>query len=290
MENNENTVFDQEHNEQENTVFDGNKPNPEPASATPQRAIPKKPAAPSKGKKALFIALLVLIIGAAGAGAGYAAWRFIFKKDVARTYADDEADDEEDATERTNDSIPQLMVDIPVDALEGEEEVEEEVFYNGVTEIKIVDDDEVVQQIVTNDSRNEDYVTPGRTREEVEADIVVKEPTQPKPQDDKVYNTTEQMPSYPGGDAALYKAIAQNIKYPTQAAENNVQGRVVVQFVVQKDGSIGQVKVVRSVDPDLDREAIRVVKKLGKFNPGRLNGQPVAVWYTMPISFKLQAE
>lgn len=71
------------------------------------------------------------------------------------------------------------------------------------------------------------------------------------------------------------------------AAENNIQGRVVVQFVVKKDGSIGKVVVSRGVDPDLDKEAVRVVKKLGKFNPGRNNGQPVAVWYTLPIRFKL---
>ncbi|MDE6317852.1 MAG: energy transducer TonB, partial [Muribaculaceae bacterium] len=76
--------------------------------------------------------------------------------------------------------------------------------------------------------------------------------------------------------------------YPTMAMENNVQGRVVVQFVVTKDGSIGEVKVARGKDPDLDKEAVRVVKTLPKFIPGKMNGQAVNVWYTLPINFKLQ--
>ena len=72
------------------------------------------------------------------------------------------------------------------------------------------------------------------------------------------------------------------------AMENGVQGRVVVQFVVTKDGSVGQVKVMRGKDPDLDKEAVRVVKSLPRFIPGKMNGQAVNVWYTLPISFKLQ--
>ena len=84
------------------------------------------------------------------------------------------------------------------------------------------------------------------------------------------------------------KYLSSHIQYPAMAQENNVQGRVVVQFVVEKDGHVGEVKVVRSVDKDLDKEAIRVCKTLPKFTPGRQNGQPVRVWYTLPVNFKLQ--
>lgn len=118
------------------------------------------------------------------------------------------------------------------------------------------------------------------------------EVVQEKPREEKkkeeVLTHVEQMPKFPGGDAELYKFINNNLNYPAMAIENNVQGRVVVQFVVTKDGSIGNVKVVRSVDRDLDNEAIRVCKKLPKFIPGKQNGQPVNVWYTLPVTFKLQ--
>ena len=96
------------------------------------------------------------------------------------------------------------------------------------------------------------------------------------------------MPKFPGGDAELMKYIQEHLRYPTMAAENNIQGKVVVQFVVTKNGSIGEVKVIRSRDQDLDKEAVRVVKSLPNFIPGRMNGQPVNVWYTLPIYFKLQ--
>ncbi len=109
-----------------------------------------------------------------------------------------------------------------------------------------------------------------------------------EPEKEEVFRAVEQMPQFPGGDAELMKYLSKNIKYPTMAMENNIQGRVVVQFVVTKTGSIGEVKVIRSVDPDLDREAIRVCKSLPKFIPGKMNGQAVNVWYTLPVNFKLQ--
>lgn len=107
-------------------------------------------------------------------------------------------------------------------------------------------------------------------------------------EDNKVFTSVEQMPQFPGGEAELLKWISNHIKYPAIAMENNVQGRVVVQFVVTKNGSIGEVKVVRGKDPDLDKEAVRVVKTLPNFIPGKMNGQAVNVWYTLPINFKLQ--
>ena len=106
--------------------------------------------------------------------------------------------------------------------------------------------------------------------------------------DDTVYRSVEQMPRFPGGEAALMKYLESHIKYPPEAAENNVQGHVIVQFVVKKDGSIGEVKVVRSLEENLDKEAIRVIKSLPKFTPGRHDGKAVSVWYTLPVPFKLK--
>ncbi|MDE6757462.1 MAG: energy transducer TonB [Muribaculaceae bacterium] len=117
---------------------------------------------------------------------------------------------------------------------------------------------------------------------------VIVEDKKPEPVEDKVFTSAETMPQFPGGESALLKYISDHIKYPTIAMENNVQGRVVVQFVVKRDGSIGDVKVVRGKDPDLDKEAVRIVKTLPTFIPGRMNGQAVNVWYTLPINFKLQ--
>jgi protein TonB len=108
--------------------------------------------------------------------------------------------------------------------------------------------------------------------------------------DNKVYETVEQMPEYPGGVVEMMKFLQRNIQYPANAAKNEVEGRVILQFVVEKDGQIGDVKVVRSVDPELDAEAMRVVKSMPNFIPGRQDGKPVAVLYTIPISFKLQSK
>ena len=110
------------------------------------------------------------------------------------------------------------------------------------------------------------------------------------PQSKKVYRSVDQMPQFPGGEAGLMRYLQSNINYPANAAMNNIGGRVILQFVVEKDGHIGEVKVVRSIDPEIDAEAVRVVKSLPDFIPGRQDGEPVAVWYTIPVSFKVQSE
>ena len=102
------------------------------------------------------------------------------------------------------------------------------------------------------------------------------------------YEPAEEYPRFPdGGDSGLLKWVQSNLKYPEIAKKNGVQGRVVVQFLIKKDGSIGEIKVVRSVEPTLDEEAVRIVKMLPNFIPGDINGEPVEVWYTLPIKFKL---
>ena len=106
--------------------------------------------------------------------------------------------------------------------------------------------------------------------------------------DSKVFTSVEQMPQFPGGDAALLKYIDSHLQYPAMAQEQGIQGKCVLQFVVTKTGSVGEVKVVRSLSPDCDNEAKRVVRGLPKFTPGKQNGQAVNVWYTLPVTFKLQ--
>ena len=111
---------------------------------------------------------------------------------------------------------------------------------------------------------------------------------QEKPVEEKVFDVVEQMPQFPGGDAALFEYLSTHIKYPTIAEENGVQGRVIVTFVVERDGSITDVKVVKSVDPSLDKEASRVVAGMPKWIPGKQNGSAVRVKYTVPVTFRLQ--
>ena len=96
------------------------------------------------------------------------------------------------------------------------------------------------------------------------------------------------MPSFPGGPAALMKYLSENMRYPAVAEENGIQGRVTVQFVVEKDGSVTDVKTMQSVDPALDREAERVVKSMPKWIPGKQNGSAVRVKYFVPVVFRLQ--
>ena len=110
----------------------------------------------------------------------------------------------------------------------------------------------------------------------------------PKEEETKVFDVVEQMPSFPGGDAELMKYLSTHIKYPVVAEENGIQGRVIATFVVERDGSISDVKVIKSVDPSLDKEAIRVLKSMPKWIPGKQNGSAVRVKYTVPVTFKLQ--
>ncbi|WP_455591978.1 energy transducer TonB [Bacteroides sp.] len=112
--------------------------------------------------------------------------------------------------------------------------------------------------------------------------------TQAEPAKEEVFDMVEQMPTFPGGSAELMKYIAEHLKYPAIAQENGTQGRVICQFVIGKDGQVRDVDVVRSLDPYCDKEAIRVIKSLPRWIPGKQNGKAVSVKYTVPIVFKLQ--
>jgi protein TonB len=125
--------------------------------------------------------------------------------------------------------------------------------------------------------------------EVLKAKEVIAQPEPPKHEEEsKVFDVVEQMPSFPGGQGALLEYLASHVKYPVVAQENGVQGRVVVSFVVERDGSITDVRVVRSVDPSLDREAQRVVSSMPRWTPGKQNGSAVRVKYNVPVSFRLQ--
>ena len=106
--------------------------------------------------------------------------------------------------------------------------------------------------------------------------------------DDKIYEVCEQMPIFEGGDAALLKYLGENLKYPDKTKDRGVQGRVVIGFIVEKDGSLTDVKVLRPVDIDLDAEVLRLIKGMPKWIPGRQNGKRVRVRYLLPIHICLQ--
>jgi len=124
--------------------------------------------------------------------------------------------------------------------------------------------------------------------EVVKAKEVIVQQEPPKVEENKIFDVVEQMPAFPGGDAALMKYLRDNIHYPTVAAENGVQGRVVVGFVVEKDGSVTDVNIMKGQDPSLDKEAMRVVKSMPKWIPGKQNGTTVRVKYQVPVTFRLQ--
>ena len=221
---------------------------------------------------------------------------FIFQEDIKDeanqelvnvNMAAEEEEEEEEEQERVEMEQPEALPEEILNTIK-------------VTELAIVEDSEVTpeDEIKSQDELKETQTAFGQTNfdqgtddrnvvREHKNEVIVEE-KKPEPEKEEVFRAVEQMPRFPGGEAELMKYLSSHINYPTMAMENNVQGRVVVQFVVTKTGKVGEVKVVRSVDRDLDKEAIRVCKSLPDFIPGRMNGQAVNVWYTLPVQFKLQ--
>ena len=168
-----------------------------------------------------------------------------------------------------------------------------------VTQIAIVDADKVKNEVMYMEEQKEDNTARGVVNQEgsddadkfkaVQEQVIVKEPEpEAKPVEEEIFVAVEQPAEFPGGMAALMKWLSNNIRYPEAAQQNDIQGRVVVKFVVEKDGSIGAATIVKGVDKDLDREALRVVKKMPKWQPGKNNGVSVRSYFNLPVTFKLQ--
>jgi periplasmic protein TonB len=124
--------------------------------------------------------------------------------------------------------------------------------------------------------------------EVVDVPVEVQQEVQEEEAEEVPFVVVEEMPMFPGGDAELLKYIGENTIYPEVAKENNIQGRVIVRFCVTAKGGVSQVSVLKGVDPELDKEAIRVVNTLPPFKPGKQGGKPVPVWYMVPITFTLK--
>lgn len=147
--------------------------------------------------------------------------------------------------------------------------------------LTIVEDDADVEETTIASSEE--------TGQAVEIKYVPVAVEEEEPEEQTIFEVVEQMPEFPdGGMAGLMQFLSKNIKYPTIAQENGTQGRVTVQFVVNKDGSIVDAKVLRGVDPYLDKEALRVIGSMPKWKPGMQRGKPVRVKYTVPVMFRLQ--
>ncbi len=146
--------------------------------------------------------------------------------------------------------------------------------------LNIVDDKADVKESVVASTED--------TGQKVEVKYVPVKVVEEEPEEQTIFEVVEQMPDFPGGMGALMQFLSKNIKYPTIAQENGTQGRVIVQFVVNRDGSIVDPRVVKSVDPYLDKEALRVIGTMPKWKPGMQRGKPVRVKYTVPVMFRLQ--
>lgn len=238
---------------------------------------------------ALAIILTFLILYMKGVFATPEEAETVATVDVELTNMDvEDVQEEEDVMEQIDISEPEPEI----------QQIEEDVKQQLLTEaviVDVVDEDKKMQdqeKIKEDDSKisiknvaegAEDFTSQDQMKKDV---IVVEEPVKVEPE--KIFDAVEQMPTFPGGNAALYKFIGDNLVYPAQAAEEGVSGRVTIRFVVERDGTVSQVTVARGKHPALDKEAKRVVSKLPKFIPGKQNGQTVRVFYTLPINFKLQ--
>lgn len=243
-------------------------------------------------------AFIYTIIGLVIIGVGAASYMSVQAYIAEQAAITDQASQELVAFVDQAEEEPEEEIQEKVEMPEPEALPEEILNTVKVTELLIAKDEEVKKEdeIKTADELKETETAFGSTDfdkgtddrnvvREYKNEVIVEEK---KPEPEKVFTAVEQMPQFPGGDAALMKYLSNNINYPQIAMENGVQGRVIVQFVVTKNGTVGEVKVIRSVDRDLDKEAVRLCKSLPKFIPGKMNGQAVNVWYTLPITFRLQ--
>ena len=243
-------------------------------------------------------ALVILIIAAALVG-GFLAWKVIEQKNAEQQQAYMEAM-----------QLAQLQKEAKKQEEKKQEQVKPKVEPKKEIPVAretqkfvapVIKKDELVKE--SNQMKQMDQLDPkiavgtethegakDRTIEAVRNDIAVATPP-PAPKEEvtqKVFDVVEVMPSFPGGQAALLQYLNSHVKYPVVAQENGIQGRVTISFVVERDGSITDVKVARSVDPSLDKEAARVVSSMPRWTPGKQNGSAVRVKFNVPVVFRLQ--
>jgi protein TonB len=149
------------------------------------------------------------------------------------------------------------------------------------TILEVVGDDEIIQDEI-------DISIEDRPDQAAQTYVPVLVEEAPEPVAEEIFTFVEEYPEFPGGEKALYEYIKNNIRYPEVARTSGITGTVYVQFVVEKDGSISDVKVLRGIGGGCDEEAVRVVKSMPKWKPGKQRGQPVRVYYTLPIDFKIK--
>jgi len=249
------------------------------------------------------LALLILIIAAALIG-GYLAWKIHADKLEAERLAYMEQLElsklQEQAKKEKKEDKPKIEKPIIEPKKELPQVRETQKFTAPVikkdelvkeeNQVKAMDELDANTAVGVKDQEGAKDRTIEAARTDVVEKVVIEEPKQEVKQEvtQKIFDVVEQQPSFPGGQTALLQWLQQNIHYPPVAEENGIQGRVVVSFVVEPDGSITNVQVVRGVDPSLDKEAVRVTKAMPKWVPGKQNGQAVRVKYNLPVQFRLQ--
>ena len=252
-----------------------------------------------KGTSGRNIKSILILVVAAGIVGGFLAWKVhadkVEQERIARMEAMELSKLQEQAKKEKKEDKPKVQPKIEIP------EVRESQKFTA----PVIKKDELVKeenQVKQMDQLKKDVAvsnvdqegTKDRTVEAVRNDIAVNVPPPPveapkqevkQEVENKVFTVAEQMPSFKGN---VNQWLSQNLTYPAVAAENGIEGRVIVKFVVEKDGRVTDVQVVRSVDPALDREAVNTVKRMPKWNPGMNNGQPARVWFTLPVNFRLQ--
>ena len=243
------------------------------------------------------MAMLFLLLGIAAIVGIFFAWGGI----ANAIAASEERNEGTEALEMVVDDAEeeeQEEDEIVYDIQPEEEQVQQDQLMNSEKFTEYAMDDEAPQEVTKTQDETEksDVAISSVTfdqgsdegQEVLKQNQVVVEKVEEKEEETKVFEVVEQMPQFPGGDAALMQYLSSHIKYPVVAEENGIQGRVVCTFVVERNGSITDVRVVKSVDPSLDKEAVRVIKSMPNWIPGKQNGSAVRVKYTVPVTFRLQ--
>jgi periplasmic protein TonB len=180
-----------------------------------------------------------------------------------------------------------MSTPVPADFTPPEDPKPPAAMTNVINNLKpVVSEDtaEISTYIPTNDER-QNTVQNGNVNDTTSFVPITEQVIPPDPEPVVV---VQEMPEFPGGPAALLKYVGENLNYPADAQNNNIQGKVILKFVVKSDGSVDRIEILRGIDPLLDNEAIRVVKTLPRFKPGRQGGVAVPVWFMLPVTFKIQ--